>query len=108
MAHGHVRQLPPSVGQQSPERRPFERRQTGVEAILQVHGRFQRIIIHNVSQGGMKLKDAFGLMAGDIITVEVLSRRVLDATVVWSLSPYTGIAFDQPLADDDPVLSGEL
>jgi hypothetical protein len=78
-----------------------------MDAVLQVHDRFQRITIHNVSQGGMQLKDAFGLMPGDVITVELLSRRTFDGTVAWSVAPYTGIAFDEPLADDDPMLVGE-
>jgi hypothetical protein len=107
MARGHVRQLPFSVGHQVPERRTFGRRQTSVDAVLQVHDRFQQITIHNVSRGGMQLKDAFGLMPGDVITVELLSRRTFDGTVAWSVAPYTGIAFDQPLADDDPMLADD-
>ena len=107
MARGHVRQLPFSLGQQSPERRIFDRQQTSLDAELQVHDRFQRITIQNVSQGGMQLRDAFGLMPGDVITVELLSRRTFDGTVMWSVAPYTGIAFDKPLADDDPMLLGE-
>ena len=52
----------------------------------------------------MKLKNAFGLVPGDVISVELLSSRRLGGNVVWSVAPYTGIAFDEPLAEDDPLL----
>lgn len=53
----------------------------------------------------MKLKNAFGLVPGDVISVELLSSRKLMGTVAWSVAPYTGIAFDEPLADDDQLLA---
>ena len=62
------------------------------------------MLIHNISSTGMKLKDAYGLTPGDIITAE-LSRRTLEGTVVWTVPPYTGIALDTQLADDDPLLT---
>jgi hypothetical protein len=104
MVHGYVRQLPSSSGDKREERRLFERQETRIEAILQVHGRCQNVLIHNISRVGIKLKDAYGLMPGDIITAE-LSRRTLEGTVVWSVPPYTGIALDTQLADDDPLLT---
>jgi len=52
----------------------------------------------------MKLKNAFGLVPGDVVTVELLSNRTLEGTVMWSVAPYTGIAFDELLPEDDPLL----
>lgn len=52
----------------------------------------------------MKLKNAYGLVPGDVVTVELLSDRTLVGTVVWSVAPYTGVTFDELLSDDDPLL----
>ena len=103
MAEIHVRQLP-SPEHHLSERRSFARHKTRWDAVLQIHGRFQRIIIHNVSQSGIKLKNAFGLVPGDAVSVELLSGRKLEGTVAWSVAPYTGIAFDDLLEEDDPAL----
>lgn len=72
--------------------------------MLQLHGRFQRVIIHNISQSGLKLKNAYGLVPGDVVRVELVSQRTLEGTVMWSVAPYTGIAFDELLGEDDPLL----
>ncbi len=84
----------------------FARQKTRWDAVLYVHGRFQNIIIHNISRSGMKLKNAFGLVPGDVVSVELVSHRIFDGTVVWSVAPYTGIAFTEFLEDDDPILAG--
>jgi hypothetical protein len=106
VARGHVQQLPPSELRQFPERRSHARLETRLDAILHLDGRVQRIVIHDVSQGGMKLEHAFGLMAGDVITIELLTRRKFTGTIVWVVAPYTGIAFEQSLPDADPLLFG--
>jgi hypothetical protein len=103
MAQVHIRQLPSSEHHLS-ERRSSARRKTRWDAVLNVHGRFQSVIIHNISRSGMKLKNAFGLVPGDVVTVELLSNRTLEGTVMWSVAPYTGIAFDELLPEDDPLL----
>jgi len=111
MTRAYVRETPP--GEAPPaeethlsERRSFPRQKARWDAVLYVHGRFQNVIIHNISRSGMKLKNAFGLVPGDVVSVELLSQRTFDGTVVWSVAPYTGIAFTDFLADDDPVLTG--
>ena len=103
MVQAHVRQLP-SIESPLSERRSFARRKARLDAILTMHGRFQRILIHNISRSGMKLKNAFGLVPGDAVTVELLFDRTLEGTVMWSVAPYTGLAFDELLAADDPLL----
>jgi len=84
----------------------FARQKTRWDAVLYVHGRFQNIIIHNISRSGMKLKNAFGLVPGDVVSVELVSHRIFDGTVVWSVAPYTGIAFTEFLEEDDPIFAG--
>jgi PilZ domain-containing protein len=103
MVQAHVRQLP-SIERPLSERRSFARHKARLEGILTLHGRFQRVLLHNISRSGVKLKNAFGLVPGDVVTVELLSDRTLEGTVMWSVAPYTGIAFDDLLADNDPLL----
>jgi len=74
-------------------------------AILHSHGRLQCVAIRDISRGGIKLENAFGLSPEDVVTVELLSRRILDSTVVWSVAAFCGIEFDQPLAEGDPALT---
>jgi PilZ domain len=83
------------------------RRDTKMHAIVHCRGRFQSVGIRDISPGGMKLESAFGLLPRDIITIELLSRRTIGATVAWAVAPDTGIAFDQPLSEDDPLLVGQ-
>jgi PilZ domain len=106
MARAHVRQVPPSAEQHLSERRAFARQKTRWDAVLYVHGRFQNILIHNISCSGMKLKNAFGLVPGDVVSVELLSHRTFEGTVMWSVAPYTGVEFTEFLAEDDPIFTG--
>jgi hypothetical protein len=111
MTRAYVRETPPAEAPLAEEthlseRRSSPRQKTRWDAVLYVHGRFQNVIIHNISRSGMKLKNAFGLVPGDVVSVELLSRRTFEGTVVWSVAPYTGIAFTDFLGDDDPVLAG--
>jgi hypothetical protein len=85
--------------------RTTERRDTKMHAIVHCRGRFQSVGIRDISPGGMKLENAFGLLPGDVVMIELLSRRTIGGTVVWAVAPYTGIAFDQPLSEDDPLLA---
>src|ERR1700730_11061160 len=85
--------------------RTSERRDTKMHAIVHCRGRFQSVRIRDISPSGMKLEGGFGLLPGDVITIELLSRRTLGGAVAWALPPYTGIAFDQPLSEDDPLLA---
>jgi PilZ domain len=103
MVQAHVRQLP-SIERPLSERRSLARHKARLDAILTMHRRFQHILIHNISRSGMKLKNAFGLAPGDVVTVELLFDRKLQGTVMWSVAPYTGLAFDGLLADGDPLL----
>jgi hypothetical protein len=59
----------------------------------------------DISREGVKLDRAFGVKAGDAVTVELLSRGTLNGTVAWSVAAFCGIEFDQPLGESDPALA---
>jgi hypothetical protein len=85
--------------------RSFERRKAPRHAILHAHGQLQCVDMTDISREGVKLDRAFGVKAGDPVTVELLSRRTLNGTVAWSVAAFCGIEFDQPLAENDPALA---
>lgn len=85
--------------------RTSERHAIRKHAILHSHDRTQTVLIRDISAGGMKIQNAFGLIDGDTVTVELLTRRVFQGTVAWSVPPYCGIKFTTPLAANDPLLT---
>ena len=85
--------------------RTSERHSIRKHAILHCHDRTQTILIRDISAGGMKIQNAFGLMTGDTVRVELLTRRAFDGTVAWSVPPYCGVKIHMPLAEDDPLLT---
>jgi len=104
MAHAHLQQLSPS--KQFYERRSHPRVETRLNAVLYLDGRTQRVVVHNISRSGLKLEHAVGLKTGDDITIDLLNHRSFSATVVWAVFPSTGVAFDQVLGGNDPLLFG--
>jgi PilZ domain-containing protein len=103
MAHqsGHPNS---SAERSATEARRFERETIRKNAILYSHDRMQSVLIRDISCGGMKIQNAFGLMPGDATRIELLTRRCFEGTVAWSVPPYCGIKFDKPLTEDDPLL----
>jgi hypothetical protein len=87
------------------EGRLSERRPIRKHAILHYLDRAQTILIRDISRGGMKIQNAFGLMAGDTIRIELVTRRAFEGTVAWAQPPYCGIKFATELAADDPLLT---
>jgi PilZ domain len=85
--------------------RTAERHTIRKHAILHSHDRTQTVLIRDISAGGMKIQNAFGLIDGDTVRVELLTRRTFHGTVAWSVPPYCGIKFNTPLASDDPLLT---
>ncbi len=85
--------------------RGHERHQIRKHAILHCRDRAQTVLMRDMSRTGMKVQNAFGLIAGDLVRIELLTRRTYEGTVVWSVPPYCGIKFATPLADDDPLLT---
>jgi hypothetical protein len=73
-------------------------------ALMHCHGRSQSVVIRRISREGMTVEYASGLKLGDPLMVQLFSNRTLAGSTVWSVAGYCGIAFDTPLADDDPLL----
>lgn len=78
-----------------------------MHAIVHCRRRFQSVVIRDISPGGMKLENVLGLMPGDVVTIELMSSRSLVGTVTWSVASFCGIAFETPLAGDDPLIQAE-
>jgi hypothetical protein len=74
-------------------------------AILHCHERVQTVVVRDISAGGVKIQNAFGLVPGDPITLEFLTRRKIEGEIAWSVPPYCGVKFNAPLASDDPMLT---
>jgi hypothetical protein len=87
------------------EGRSSERRGIRKHAILHCHDRVQTVVIRDISAGGMKVQNAFGLIPGDVVKIELLTRRSFDGKVAWSVPPYCGIRFDKPMSESDPLLA---
>jgi len=51
------------------------------------------------------MENAAGLIPGDAVTIELLSRRNLRGKVAWSVASFAGVVFDSPLAEHDPLLT---
>ena len=86
------------------KQRAFERHDTRMRALLHFRARYQSVIVRDVSPGGMKLEKAFGLMPGDIVTIELMSGRAFQGKVMWSVAPFCGLAFENTLEQQDPLL----
>src|ERR1700730_16862561 len=102
MAHQDGHRNSPAE-QSGAEDRRFERETIKKNAILYSHDRMQSVLIRDISCGGMKVQNVFGLMPGDAIRIELLTRRSFEGTVARSVPPYCGIKFNKPL-EDDPLL----
>jgi hypothetical protein len=79
-----------------------------MRAVVHCHGRFQSIIIRDISRGGAMLENAFGLMSGDAVVVELLSGRSFAAQVMWAVANFCGVAFQELLSENDPALAPHL
>ncbi len=85
--------------------RASERRSIRKHAILHCHDRVQTVLIRDISAGGMLIQNAFGLITGDTIKVELLTRRAFEGTIAWSVPPYCGVKFSEQLSETDPLLT---
>lgn len=87
-------------------RRTFPRRPVRWNAIIYHKAREggAPVVIRNLSRGGMMLENAFGLMDGDRVRVALMSGRLLEGRIVWTLAPYCGFKFDTALAGSDGLL----
>lgn len=94
---------------QNTARRPFAQRPPfhapTRHAVLQAHGKVQCPSIRSVTRSGIRLDGAFGLSAGDAVTVKLPSQQTMRGTVDWTVAGFCGVAFAEPLAEDDPALA---
>lgn len=84
--------------------RTFQHPNAHLPALIHCHGRSQRVVIRRTSREGITVEHATGLRPQERVQVQLFSTRSLSAAVVWSVAGYCGVAFDTPLADDDPLL----
>ena len=87
-------------------RRSFPRRPVRWNAIIYHRARIggSPILIRNISRGGMMLENAFGLIQRDRVRVVLMSGRMFEGEIMWTLAPYCGFKFDRELLEDDSLL----
>ena len=78
---------------------------TRIRAILYKGDSFQSTLIRDVSAGGVGLRGAIGVFAGDKVALQLLDGRRLEAVVRWWLAGCCGLAFTEPLGPDDKLLT---
>lgn len=99
-----VSRLSSTAGRALAQRPPFKRPAPARYAMLQARGTVQCPSIRSISRSGIKLDGAFGLQAGDVVTVKLPTQHALNGTVEWSVAGFCGILFAEPLSADDAVL----
>ena len=68
--------------------------------LLTAQGKMQFPSIRSLSRTGVKLDGAFGLQAGDAVTVKLPSEQTVGGSVAWSVGGFCGVVFAEPLDDD--------
>ena len=82
----------------------FERFRTRLHVLVHCRGRFQTAIVRDLSLGGFRLDRTFGLMPSDRIVIELVSGRNIAGKIAWSVGRGVGVALEQALLLDDPLL----
>ena len=52
----------------------------------------------------MRIKTKLALMQGDQVNVTTLNGRSYSGRVIWSIYPLVGVALDEKLELDDPIV----
>lgn len=86
------------------DRRLHDRMSVQLRAFVHCHGVFKPTVVLNMSRGGAKLQDVFGLMPRDNVEIELLSGRRIPARIVWVMAGRCGVAFSELLTEDDELL----
>ncbi|MEL6289920.1 MAG: PilZ domain-containing protein [Pseudomonadota bacterium] len=90
------------------ERRGYERYPTRFSATIHAYALMQAVTVRNLSRSGAMLEHAFGLAVGTEGTLLSLDGTGYPIRVVWSVSPYIGVVFQNDLAPGDPLLRKAL
>jgi len=84
--------------------RSHERYCVNIKALLHLRDRFQTTKIRDVSIGGACLEGAYAVAPGDRIVLQLNNGRTLNAAVKWWACGRCGIAFENALMANDPIL----
>lgn len=87
-----------------PLRRIAPRRRVHLKCVVEHRGKAAPAVVTNISMTGAGLENAPQLTTKSVVVVEI-GERCFAGTVVWERGPSAAVKFDQPLKDDDPLLS---
>lgn len=84
--------------------RQFERRVVSICVLCHAHGSFNTVHISNISCGGAALRGCKSFMPGDVVRLEFLNRRRIEAVVRWWFNGNCGVQFTEEIDPFDPLL----
>ena len=87
------------------QRRRFRRIVLNMEAMLVTNGREHKLLVADVSQGGMRIVTAQPLKIGAIVIVRLGTGRRFVSVVSWQNGQSVGVRFNRELPPDDPLLA---
>lgn len=87
-----------------PQRRPPIRKQVNLPCILECKGKEHRVVVTNISAGGVGVEKVPNLSPRSIVVVEI-NERCFTGCVVWISGSNAGVKFDQVLKEEDPLLA---
>ena len=85
-----------------------ERKPVSMRILCHAHGSFSTVYIANISCGGAAIRGCKSLMPGDIIRLEFLDRRQIEAKVRWWFNGNCGVQFSRRISDNDPLLQSKF
>lgn len=77
--------------------RSASRRTLSLEVPAGSSGRAASVLIHNLSEHGLRLETDSRLGVGEVIRVELPEAGSMDARVVWSAGGFAGCRFQAPI-----------
>ena len=87
------------------QRRRFRRIVLNMEAMVAVNGREHKLLVADVSQGGMRIVTAQSIKIGAIVIVRLRTGRRFVSVVAWHNGQSVGVQFNRELPADDPLLA---
>ena len=87
------------------QRRQFRRIVLNMEAMLVVNGREHKVLVADVSQGGMRIVTTQSLKIGAIVIARLQTGRRFVSVVAWHNGQSVGVQFNRELPPDDPLLA---
>ena len=87
-----------------PQKRLWPRRAVCQSCSVHYAGKDYPAFVSDISAGGAGLESVPPMQRGMPVALDLESGRVITGSVAWSSAPLAGIAFDKPLAHDDPLL----